>query len=370
MKKLMVITALLIFIAGSANAADWNFYGSARVATFYTKMEVSPFDGGADTDNYEQNLNGNGRIGARVKVSDTLTGQFEYGALGGKADVRILWGEWNFGGASLGIGQHYTPLFFPYSNQVYNISALNKGDHNMSTYGMLYGDRKAQIRLNVGGFRVALVELNSLVSFFPGGAAQPKTEVKTPQIQAKYQYNFENGHVAFAGGYGTFDVLSGSKAHKVNSYLAGIGGSLNIGSAYLKGNLWGGQNVGNLACILVSGSLWSTAENAGTSDFDGDGWGLARWDGTKVTDRNGLGALIVAGYKIREGLYLETGYGYVSTELDMAGSKKDDAATYYIQSTIFLAPGVSFTPEIGRIDSKQDGQFGVTYFGIKWQINF
>ena len=40
MKKLMVIAALLVFMVGSAAyAADWNFYGSARVSTFYTDWE-------------------------------------------------------------------------------------------------------------------------------------------------------------------------------------------------------------------------------------------------------------------------------------------------------------------------------------------
>ena len=49
MKKLMVIAVLLVFFTGSAYAAaEWNFYGSARIS-------------------------------AKVKVSDTLTGQFEYG---------------------------------------------------------------------------------------------------------------------------------------------------------------------------------------------------------------------------------------------------------------------------------------------------
>lgn len=381
MKKLMVIAVVLVFVTGSAYAAEWNFYGSARVSTFYSEIDVSPFASGADTENYEQNLNGNARIGAKVKVSDELTGHFEYGALGGNANVRILWGEWNFGAGSLGIGQNYTPLLFPYSNQVYNLNAFNKGDHNMSTFGMLYGGRKAQIRLKMGGFQIALVEPKTLVTMTPQypeiyapTSPLPSTEVTIPQIQAKYQYDFDKGHVAVVGGYGTFDVVppSGTTDYTVESYLVGLGGRLNVGAAYFKGNVWGGQNVGNLADILVSGSLWSKYANAGSSTFDGAGWGLAHWDVTTntLTDKDGLGALIVAGYEIRKGLYLEAGYGYVSTELDTPGATKDDASTYYLQATIFLAPGVFLTPEIGRIDGEQDGQLEITYFGIKWQINF
>ena len=378
MKKFLVIAVLLVFFTGSAYAAaEWNFYGSARVSTFYSNLDNSPFAGGADTSNYEQNLNGNARIGAKVKVSDELTGEFQYGALGGNANVRILWGEWNFGAGSLGVGQNYTPLLFPYSNQVYNLDAFNKGDHNMSTFGMLYGSRKAMIRLKFGGFQIAAVQPKLLVSAFSmAPLAQPATEVKIPSIQAKYKYDFSNGHVAVAGGYQTFDV-NGTEDYSVTSYILGVGGRLNLGGFYFKGNIWGGQNVGNMADVLVSGSLWSTLGNAGTGTFDGDAMGLARYsDGSipgtteGITDRDALATLIVAGYTIRKGLYLEAGYGYIKTELDQAGSIKDDVSTYYLQSTIFLAPGVFLTPEIGRINGEQKDQVDITYFGIKWQVNF
>jgi hypothetical protein len=46
--------------------------------------------------------------------------------------------------------------------------------------------------------------------------------------------------------------------------------------------------------------------------------------------------------------------------------------TYYVQSTITLAPGVFITPEIGMFDGKEDGagNFETMYYGAKWQINF
>ncbi len=386
MKRLIIIAAVFVFMAGSAAyAADWNFYGSARVNTSYSKIDKSPFTStpgvlglGAlantnpDTDNFVQNLQGNARIGAKVKVSDTLNGRFEYGAQSGNANLRLLYGDWNFGAGSLRVGQDYTPLLFPYSNQVYNLDFFNKGDHNMSTFGMLYGSRKAQIKLKFGGFQIAAVEPATLVSLavpLIGGAA-PSTEVSIPMIQAKYKYDFSQGHVSFAGAYHTFDVVSGGQEHDVDSWLVGMGGRLNVGAAYFKGNIWGGQNVGNQAGILVNGGIWSSTTYAGTGDFDGDGWGLAQWTGTEVIDRDAIAGLIVAGYEIRKGLYLEACYGYVKTELDDPAFDKDDAETYYLQSTIFLAPGVFLTPEIGIIDMKQENDPEVSYFTVKWQINF
>jgi len=410
MKKFLVIAVLLVFFSGSAYAADWNFYGSARVQTTYTDFDNSPFSTpasvlantstyfgkaiplsvfgsakGNDTKNYEQKLYGNARIGAKVNVSDELYGHFEFGALGGSANVRILWGEWTFGAGALGIGQNYTPLIMPYSNQTYSINAFNKGDHNMSTFGMLYGSRKAMIRLKFGGFQIAAVEVEPrarvavklLDTATPEGYAipffaAPATEIKLPSIQAKYKYDFGNGHIAMAAGYQTFDVVSAAKKTSVDSYILALGGRMNFGGMYVKGNVWGGQNVGNMADILVSGALFSTAANAASGTFDGAGWGYAQYDtiADTITDNDALAALLVVGYEIRKGLYLEAGYGYVKTELDMTGSEKDDAETYYLQSTIFLAPGVFLTPEIGRANFKQTDQPDATYFGIKWQINF
>lgn len=398
----MVIAVLLVFFTGSAYAdAEWNFYGSARISTFYSNIDDNPFQAGSPhTKNYEQDLNGNARIGARVKVSDTLTGRFEYGTLHGSANVRILWGEWNFGAGSLGVGRNYTPLLMPYSNQVYNIYAREDGDTNMSLFGMLYGKRKNMIRLKFGTFQIAAVQPKTTVANYgtadpatginpPGApgyvflaAGQPDTEVKLPSIQAKYKYDFDSGHLNFAGGYQTFDVLNGGQSYDVTSYILALGGRLNAGGFYFKGNLWGGQNVGNMADIITTGSIVSSKAGI-TGDLDGSGLGFARWsDGTLnetyspvfvekgITDNDALAALLVVGYEIRKGLYLEAGYGYTQTQLDVAGAEKEKCQTIYLQSTIFLAPGVFLTPEIGFSDFNEPDQPEISYFGIKWQINF
>lgn len=406
----MVIAVLLVFFTGSAYAAaEWNFYGSARISTFYSNIDDNPFqapDGKGiqpHTKNYEQDLNGNARIGAKVKVSDALTARFEYGTKHGSANVRILWGEWNFGAGSLGVGRNYTPLLMPYSNQVYNIYAREDGDTNMSLFGMLYGKRKNMIRLKFGTFQIAAVQPKTTVSNYattddttgvvvgatPAGYiyltdGQPDTEVKLPSIQAKYKYDFDSGHLNFAGGYQTFDVLDGGQSFDVTSYVLAVGGRLNAGGFYFKGNLWGGQNVGNMADIITTGSIFTTYSAATGGDLDGGGLGFARWsDGTVnaslggaggiekgITDNDALAALLVAGYEIRKGLYLEAGYGYTQTQLDAVGAEKEKCQTIYLQSTIFLAPGVFLTPEIGYSDFDEPDQPEISYFGIKWQINF
>ena len=415
MKKLMIVAFLLVFTTGSAfAAAEWNFYGSARVSTFYSDFEADPFDPGENTDNFEMDLNGNARIGANVKVNDDLTARFEYGAKSGDSNIRILWGEWNFGRGKLGIGQHYTPLLFPYSNQVYNIHGKEDGDVNMSSFGMLYGSRKPMVRLKFGNFQVAMVEPRERVfcafthNDVDGDGAvplpdptgeidlrqsQPDSEIKLPSIQFKYKHDFKAGHVSLAGGYQTFDVTEDNQDFAVESYLLGIGGRVNWGKAYFKANVWGGQNTGNLADLLANGNLASTYDAVSSGDSDGSGMGYARYsDGSLynnspgnsvgeeagVTDVDVLAAMLVVGYEIRKGLYVEAGYGYTEAEFDETDSVKDDAETAYLQSTIFLAPGVFITPEIGWYDAKEGSSSAVYretnthlyYFGAKWQINF
>ncbi|WDP92643.1 MAG: hypothetical protein HUN04_24145 [Desulfobacter sp.] len=402
MKKLMAIAVLMLLMTGSAwAAAEWNFYGSARISTFYSDIENNPFlTGTPNTDNFEMDNNGNARVGANIKVSDTLTGRFEFGAKNADINLRILWGEWDFGAGSLGVGQNYTPLLMPYSNQVYNIYARKDGDTNMSLFGMLYGKREPMIRLKFGNFQIAAVAPRLRVYSYAttigtagstavsGTAAyyndQPNSQVKLPNIQAKYKIDFDCGHINLAGGYQTYDLLDNGEEFKVESYVLALGGRLNVGKAYFKGDIWGGQNVGNLADILVSGSIASTMAAAGGGDLDGAGLGFARWsDGNiytatagaagvarGVTNNDAIAGLIVAGYEIRKGLYVEAGYGYTRTELDVGGATKDDAETWYVQSTIFLAPGVFITPEIGGFNGKQTGDPDIFYYGAKWQINF
>ncbi|MCP4722054.1 MAG: hypothetical protein GY860_21555, partial [Desulfobacteraceae bacterium] len=148
MKKLMIMVAAMVMLASSAYAADWNFYGSARVATFYNSVETIS-SGVASADNYSQALQGNSRIGATVKVSDELTGGFEYGT---GVNVRKLYGEWNFGAGKLLVGQTYTPLNWFYSDQV-GVG----GDMDLLAYGGVYSARQAMLQLTFGGLKVALV---------------------------------------------------------------------------------------------------------------------------------------------------------------------------------------------------------------------
>lgn len=335
MKKLMVLVAALALVAASAMtaaAADWNFYGSARVATFYVDSDL------ADTTNYAQNLQGNSRIGANVKVSDELTGRFEYGT---GVNTRILWGEWNFGAGSLGVGQHYTPLNWFYSNQVFGT------DNDLLAQGGVYSGRESMIRLKFGDFQIAaLAPDTSAIAGLAG------TETDFPGIEAKYSLKMDAFSFELAGGYQTYEI----GGFDVDSWVVALGGKVNLGAAYVNANVVTGQNAGNMIAVSVDGD---------------NGWddGYAVYDAVnnKLEDNDYMGFLVAAGFKASDMLAFEAGYGWAQTEL---GNVDDEVAAYYIQSTITLAPGVFIVPEIGQHDGEEAGDETTTYYGAKWQINF
>ncbi len=355
MKKIIAAIAIsAMLMTGSALAADWNFYGSARVSTFQVEEETN----GVDTDNFNMGLQGNARIGASVKVSDELTGGFEYGASGGNANIRKLYGEWNFGAGTFLVGQTYTPLNWFYSNQVYGT------DNDLLAQGGVYSGRHGMLRLKFGTFEIALVapdasEITALQVV--GGSTDYSTEVNIPAIEAKYTASFDKVTMQVAGGYNSYELTdnNSNNTYDVDSYVLAVGGQLDLGAAFINGNFFAGQNVGNLIAISVDGD---------------NGWddGLAAVDTTnraRLLDNDAFGWLLVAGYKFNDMITAEMGYGYAETDLDDA-TDEDEVSSYYINATVTLAPGVFVVPELGVIDGEEDGDTETTYFGAKWQINF
>ncbi|MCG8635946.1 MAG: hypothetical protein MI863_19095 [Desulfobacterales bacterium] len=346
MKKFIVALAVsAMLMTGSAMAADWNFYGSARISTFYVDDEGIGTNT-TDTSSYEQALQGNSRIGATVKVSDELTGGFEYGT---GVNVRKLYGEWNFGAGSLLVGQTYTPLNWFYSNQVYGT------DNDMLAQGGVYSGRQGMLRLKFGTFEIAAVTPNEETTNVNGGNGT--TEVDFPAIEAKYTFNFDSGKIQIAGGYNAYELTDGGVTYDVDSYVVALGGTINFGAFYLGSNVWVGENPGNLMAVSVDGdNAWDD--------------GFASITGGQLYDNEAYGFILVGAYTVNDMFKLEAGYGYANTELDQAGAQEDEVATYYLQSVITLAPGVMVIPEIGMIDGEESGDIERTYFGAKWQINF
>lgn len=337
----MVVLAAGIALGSNAMASEWNFYGNARIQTFWSDV-----DDGSDSSetNFSESLQGNSRIGAKVKVSDELVGRFEYGASSGNANIRHLYGEWDFGTGKLLVGQTTSLLHFGLSNQVYG------DDESLEHYGNLDANRRPMIRLTFGDFQIAAIspKIDDL------GAAE--TQVIMPKLEAKYELSMDSFTIMAAAGYQTYEVTTvGGEDFDVDTYILAIGGKVNFGPAYIGAGGWFGQNVGPYGVDIRADAdpLLTAGE---------------------LEDNDAYGLMGVVGFKMNDTLAFEAGIGYVSAELDTDASNEDDAMAYYLQATITLAKGVCIVPEIGMLDYLDNAggvdEGDVFYYGMKWQINF
>jgi hypothetical protein len=366
MKKLFIIFAVLC-LAAPAMAADWNFYGSARFATF--SVDVDPDEPGVDSDTdtlWAQQ--GNSRIGATVKFNDEIGGAFEMSDSFGK---RKLYGTYAFGnGAQLLIGQTYTPSAIFASNSVYD------GDGDLLGIGEFYEGRLPMIQFSMAGFKLAFIspsvtgydETDAVTDFFEadgvGGsgdtyevevdaASAYDTDVTIPKIEAAYTFKADMFSVTGFAGYQTYE-LDGAVDYDVDSYVVGVGVGMNFGPLFV--NLGGhmGTNLGNYGAYQPY-----LSDNAALGATD-------------TIDNDGLGYLAVVGFNASDMLTIEAGYGHEETELDNSNNTQE-ADQYYVNATINITKGFFIVPEIGMQTFSEEAspeEPEVFYFGAKWQINF
>jgi hypothetical protein len=346
MKKIFVVFAILC-LAAPVMAADWNFYGSARMATFY--VDVDPDVEGVDSDSDLQwAQQGNSRIGATVEFNDEIGGGFEMSDSFGK---RKLYGTYNFGGGELLLGQTYTPTTYFYSNSVYD------GDGDLLGVGQFYEGRLPMIQLKFGGFKVALITPSTATA-----SAPVDIDTTIPKIEASYGFKSDFFFVDVFAGYNSFTDERGAAGDlDYDSYVLGVGGGITFGPAYVSLGAHMGQNLGNYGAYNPSG-----IDDEAAVDATGE-----------LRDNNGVGFLVVGGFNLSESLNFEGGFGIESSELDIDGAQGETVWQAYVNTTITIAPGFFIVPEIGYIKADYEAQANgtdpnptTTYFGAKWQINF
>jgi len=398
MKKLTII-ALVVAIAAvfavTASANEWNLYGSARMATYYTnqdygnqfKSEANPSGndvfGRSKVNDLQWNLQGNARVGATVK-GDMVSGRFEYGT---GVNLRRLYGVWHFTeGWGLKVGQDYTPITFFLSGQVFDT------DQGLLQVGNAYGARVGQVavegKLGPGTFKFATITpaTSTLDAFSVFGTTAATTERKFPKVEASYEFNLSDAMSLHAfGGYNGYKLywLAPNAAgtivdydKNVNSYTVGLGADLNFGPFFVKPQVsyyLNGASAGWLNTKLGLGALDIT-QTPFFSATDND-----------VVDVKSLMAMLALGFSPTESLTLEAGAGYLNSESDSyqvdptrSVKFKNTYMEYYLQAVITMAKGVYLVPEVGYrdygdfegdVEGKQD-LGNLWYAGAKWQINF
>ena len=364
MKKLILVIAALALIASPAMAVDWNFYGSARMATFYNTRDfnngtASSLDGGGELkgnfdsdDTVQWDLQGNSRLGATVKA-ENISGRFEFGVNESTITSRRLFATWDFGAAKLKVGKDYSPVKQFISGQAFG------GDAGLLGNGTAYGSRNGQVALSFGGFEVAAIKNK-------GGMLRNMdtgdVDLYLPRLEAGWGMSFDTWNFKLIGGFQYYNIDDGGAGHNnvdVTSWLLGADAGINFGPLYFKAAGSGGTNWGNAG--------WSGS--AAGAAFDGD-------DDTDDVDT--YMAALVAGFKFTDQLTFEGGWGYQYNDSDAKGEDDTDTQAYYIQAVISLAPGVTIIPEVGGYNYGSDLTAGGTgkdhgdqvYAGAKWQIDF
>jgi len=376
MKKFTLIIAALALVcfAVPAMAVDWNFYGSARINTWYVSTDLG--DGalattGDDGDSEVRwGFNGqtNSRIGARVKA-ENVSGRVEIQLKGnGKGDPgsditvesRIIYGMWNFGAGKMKVGKDYTPVSQFVSGQVFD------EDLGLLGAGTQYGNRTPGLSFQFGGFDVALLQPNTDdITNSAGTATGGDVDSYIPKIEAKWGMSFDAWNFNLQGGYQYYsiqDVTVGAdtKDIGVTSYTLGADAGFNFGPGYVKAALSYGQNWGNAAWGL-DGSFTNGSK--------------AVWDnGDSTDDTTSFQGALVLGLKMSDMLSFEGGFGYRQDDYDVNAWDKDKVWMAYVQSVVVMAPGVYIIPEIGYYDFMDDNlgqdEGNQFYLGAKWQIDF
>jgi hypothetical protein len=359
MKKLFIIFAVLC-LAAPAMAADWNFYGSARMSTFYTILDKDINTDNDTTNRTNWAQQGNSRFGANVKVNDQIGGAFEYGT---GVNLRKLFGTYTFGGGSeLLVGQTYTPLgSMFYSNSVFGT------DNDLLGIGQFYNGRQGMIQWKTGGLKLAAIQ-----PVTPADTATSAVDIIIPKLEANYNLKGDSFFMDIGAGFQTYSIdnFTGTDPD-ITSYVLNLGGGMNFGAFYINlGGHWG-QNLGDYTGNN-SASLSGLPAIDSSANFNANG---------DTLDNTGYGALAVLGFNVSEMWSIEAGYGFEYAENDLEGDAGDGETVqqYYINATINIAPGFFIVPEVGvatydyvngRFNGIGDPGPNVFYAGAKWQINF
>jgi len=357
MKKLIAVFAVLLFAAPAFAAADWAFYGSSRVQTFYTSSYRA--NTSVDTD-LGHNMQTNSRFGARVKA-DKITGQVELSmrsldSSDNTVRTRILQGTWNFGDkASIKVGRDWSILdMSETSNQVY------ASDNDLVGYAAT-GNRVDQVTLGLGNFQFSLVQPMTSNTY---AANSVTNDTKLPKFEAVYNIPLDNFTIRFGGGYQYLEATDATgNLETVQSYILETLLKAKFGAFYIGGSGFYGQNTNN--ANWCNGGPFQNA--AYSNSFFKAGGG--------VDDSTSYGFGGAAGLNFTDTIAFEVGAGWRADDNDSAVSGTEAMYSAYAQVTYKIAPGFKITPEVGMFANQDSPTTGLTggtdlYAGLQWRIDF
>ena len=337
MRRLALILVALAAIVAIATPAlaEYNFYGSVRVKTFYLDEDKNA----ADDQDFTLELQPNTHFGAKVQEGK-LGGKIELGLKTQATGVytRLAFGTYKFDAGTLLVGQTYSPYFS-------NASQVYKDDRGFSGFGNLWDARNPQIRfdLNSGLYFVAGKTI-STANNVTGGTANATTDTLLPKLTVGFKNKAGKFAYNLGATYQSFDT--GATEESVTSYLGYADIGFTQDQFSLRTKLHYGQNLSDLG-ITDRNSKYNVATGDDTTSYGG--WVQAGFAGATV------------------------GVGYVVDDIDGA-PETDDQMAAFINYKIKVAKGFTITPEICYMDYMDD-ENGVDQgdhlaIGAQWKMDF
>ena len=370
-KTLILSTAALV--AAPAFAADWSFYGSARVSTFGEAV-IDTGDGDTKTSN-SYKLQPNSRFGANAKDGN-LGGTFEAGigqvvtnAATGKTTnalvLRKLFGTWQIDDKlQLLIGQDFTPINYANSNQAWG------SDNNLYGWGVTAEGRLPQVRLSGYGASIAL--LNGRQTAIKAGsgtdtASYAARPANTPKIELAYDQAFGSAHAGLGLAFNRYRLDAtrslGSayeSAYSVNNFVGTL--DLSYKTDLLK-------VAASASYALNSNELGLAAGNPFKARIDSDG---------ELVNTSSLLGYVTASLSATPAIVPEVGAGFENHSQDFGDETASDTRlAFYGQVSLSPAKKVAIVPEIGVYLESGEDKNGesydkptIVYYGAKSQISF
>lgn len=238
---LMAVPAFAIEVYNNGEDTSVDIYGTLRGYIGYGHG----VDGVSDTtdDNFLYGLQGNSRIGVRLKVGN-FSGQVELGAVeatlydrstGSYVGLRQAWGAYSFGNAgALLAGKTDTPTAM--SGFISDIMDTDGGLNGFG--GSPTGVRRFQIQYNVAGLSIALIEND--MAYGPGVSDGYTDGGETiPRLGLSYTYKNPSLLVKVAA---TYSALNGTINAPVSdtrwATVHAFGVALGLKPTFMDGKMW------------------------------------------------------------------------------------------------------------------------------------
>jgi hypothetical protein len=369
MKKLLVLMAAAIFVAGSfmpAMAAEAersvSFYGNLRMNTFWIMADkefVQAFDEPTaisdDDDLFWGFDRGSSRFGVLFAEGD-ITANVEI-----RPDSNSYFRQWNaswkFGPGTLVLGQTWDPSFT-------SIFGCCFDGGPAGGYGGFNGRlRQPQIAVHypvgTGTFKVAAME-----PYAPGPAIVPGatgTDTIIPTLAFSIDQTMGGFYIKGFGNYNTYkeDNQALDRDYSIDSWALGIQPSYSVGPFKFNAMAWIAQN--SKGYQVSSRNPFDPLYVAATESIE---------------DVDSIGFGFTAVFRLSDAISFEAGYSWTEDERDF-DNRTNNRDYWYINMPWQIAKGISLTPEFGILNDKDDEVAGVatdqgkrTYIGAYWMISF